>query len=168
MKGGGWKGSLFIACSAPQASLRRHAAGGLHRATALKKPILKQSQSQTLTLETGTRLHTSGSTFYSPVFWVFFHTCPSKRLESSLRESKFTRGPCLNPFHACEGWWATPWHGMAEKFAHIKESYHKSESWIRRCSNVMSLVRRVPLAQKPMPFNLLNTPNPAKFLLIQY
>lgn len=103
MKGGAWKGSLFIACSAPQASLRRHAAGGLHRATTLKKPILKHSQSQTLTLETGTRLHTSGSTFYSPSFFLFFHACPSKRLESSVCESKFTRGPCLNPLHACEG-----------------------------------------------------------------
>ena len=66
MKGGGWKGSLFIACSVPQASLCRHAAGGLHRATTLKKPILKQSQRQTLTLETGTCLLTPGSALYSP------------------------------------------------------------------------------------------------------
>lgn len=65
MKGGGWKGSLSIACSVPQASLCRRTAGGLHHATALKKPILKQSQRQTLTLETGTCLLTPGS----PLLW---------------------------------------------------------------------------------------------------
>lgn len=69
MKGGGWKGSLFIACSVPQASLCRHTAGGLHRATTRKKQILKQLQSQTLTLETGTCLLTPGSTLYSAVLW---------------------------------------------------------------------------------------------------
>lgn len=67
MKGGGWKGSLSIACSVPQASQCRHTAGGLHRATALKKPILKQSQRQTLTLETGTCLLTPGCS--PPVLW---------------------------------------------------------------------------------------------------
>lgn len=72
------EGSLFIACSAPQASLRRHAAGGLHRATALKKPILKQSQSQTLTLETGTRIPTPGSTFYSAILFYFFTLTPTR------------------------------------------------------------------------------------------
>lgn len=61
MKGGGWKGSLSIACSVPQASLCRHTTGGLHHATTLKKPILKQSQRQTLTLETGTCPLTPGS-----------------------------------------------------------------------------------------------------------
>lgn len=65
MKGCGWKGSLYIACSVPQAPLCRHTAGGLHRATTLKKPILKQSQRQTLRLETGTCLLTPGSTLYA-------------------------------------------------------------------------------------------------------
>ncbi len=69
MKGGGWKGSLSIACSVPQASLCRHTAGGLHSATTLKKPILKQSQRQTLTLETGTCFLTPGSPLCSPVLW---------------------------------------------------------------------------------------------------
>lgn len=69
MKGGGWKGSLFTACGVPRASLRRYAAGGLHRATTLKKQILKQLQSQTLTLETGTCLLTPGSALFSAQFF---------------------------------------------------------------------------------------------------
>lgn len=113
MKGGGWKGSLSIACSVPQASLCRHTAGGLHHATTLKKPILKQSQRQTLTLETGTCLLTLGSPLFSPILWgrmfepvsqpvvVMFKPTRGQKVCCSLseRSEEFSVYTLLPPIH---------------------------------------------------------------------
>lgn len=83
---------------APGSSVSAHC-WGLRCATTLKKPILKQSQSQTLTLETGTCLLTPGSTLYSAVLWgedVWIcnpasacHVYANKRPESLFTECKF-------------------------------------------------------------------------------